>query len=82
MMGTQALPLPNPGDWCTLRDAQEQLKLSRVQVWRLVKSGRLKAYYIGQDPRGQVALVWCSDLDELVRARRMVRGDRGTDTAG
>lgn len=69
-----ALPLPNPRDWATLTDAIEALQLSRQQVWRLIKSQRLKVYYLGRTRRGSVPLIWHTDLDALVAARKLAMG--------
>lgn len=74
MNATQTLPLPNPGDWCTLADAAAVLKLSRVQVWRIIRAKRLTVYLIGDDRRTQVPLVWRADLEAYAAARRTVRG--------
>lgn len=66
------LPLPNPGDWCTLSDAATALKLSRTHVWRMVRDGILPVHEVGDQT--SVTLVWRAQLAELVEARRRVRG--------
>lgn len=67
------LPIPNPHDWATLADAERELGVSRQQVWRMVKGRLLKAYTIGQAPRGRMTLFWRAELDELAEARRRTK---------
>lgn len=67
------LPMPNPGDWATLTDAEVILNLSRQQILRLAKARVLTPYTIGQADRGRVTLFWRAEVIELAAARARAR---------
>lgn len=84
-MNNQTLPLPNPGDWCTIGGAATLLKLSRRTVERMVADGRLTGYRpYGAPDRVASKLLWLPEVRELAAALERVRaaGTRAIGTAG
>lgn len=75
MVATQAaLPIPNPGDWCTCTDARIRLGVSHVTLFRMIRDGRLQAYTIGDQPVGRNTLIWRADLEDFAAARKLAFG--------
>lgn len=84
-MNNQTLPLPNPGDWCTIAGAARLLKLSRRTVERMVADGRLTGYLpYGAPDRVASRILWLPEVRELAAALERVRsaGTRATGVRG
>jgi hypothetical protein len=76
-MNDQTLPLPNPGDWCSIRGAARILKLSRRTVERYVALNQLTGYLpFGAPDRIASRILWRPDVDELAKALDRTRGQR------
>lgn len=76
-MNNQTLPLPNPGDWCSIAGAARILKKSRRTVERMVANGQLVGYLpFGAPDRIASRMLWRPDVDELGVALERVRGAR------
>lgn len=74
-MNDQTLPLPNPGDWCTIDGAAEITGKSRRTIARYVELGTLTGYKIhGAGTRG--ALLWVPEVRALAGAVERVRRGR------
>lgn len=74
-MNDQTLPLPNPGDWCTIDGAAEITGKSRRTIARYVELGTLTGYKIKGSPRRGV-LLWVPQVRELAGAVERVRQGR------
>ncbi len=60
----QTLPLPNPGDWCSVDGAAALLQVTRSSVYRFYDKGLIKIHYVNALP-----LLWKADVVELATAR-------------
>jgi excisionase family DNA binding protein len=54
--------IPNPPDWMTVGQVAEHLQVSRVTVWRWIRSGHLSGVRVGR-----VRRISRSSLSRLVR---------------
>lgn len=68
MKQTEALPLPNPGDWCDAKEAAALLLVSRSTLYAMVRDGRLTDYQIGT-----IRVFWRPEILEVSAALRRVR---------
>jgi len=60
----QTLPIPNPGDWCSVDGAAALLQVSRSSVYRFAERKLLTMYYADTVP-----LLWRAEVTELATAR-------------
>lgn len=74
-MNDQTLPLPNPGDWCTIDGAAEITGRSRRTIARWVDLGTLTGYRIHGAGRRHVIL-WVPEVRELAASLERVRKGR------
>jgi excisionase family DNA binding protein len=68
------LPLPNPGDWCDVRQAVEIIGCSRAYLFQMMALGKLPGYKIGG-----VRLLWRAHVDAFAAAWKMTRRGVTTD---
>jgi excisionase family DNA binding protein len=73
-MNNQTLPLPNPGDWCSIAGAARLLRVSRRTVERMIVDGRLTGYTpYGGSHRASAKLLWMHEVRQLSEALSRVR---------
>lgn len=63
------LPIPNPYDWCDVRQACELLGRSRASVYDMFGRGVLTPYKIGT-----VTLLWRHEVTEVAAALKRLGG--------
>jgi excisionase family DNA binding protein len=73
-MNNQTLPLPNPGDWCSIAGAARLLSVSRRTVERMILDGRLTGYTpYGGSHRVSGKVLWMAEVRQLSEALARVR---------
>lgn len=70
-MNNQTLPLPNPGDWCTVDAAALIIGVNRRTVARLVDRGVLRKYSFAGSERG--VFLWKPEVIEYAAAWARIR---------
>ncbi|MDP9470818.1 MAG: helix-turn-helix domain-containing protein [Chloroflexota bacterium] len=53
-----------PGDFLTIQEAADEMKISRVKIWRWIRDGKLVAHQSGRDLREK--LVRREDVEGLL----------------
>lgn len=69
------LPLPNPGEWGTVRAAADRLGVDESTVRRYITARKLTGYTVrtgrGEEPR---FWLWWADVEEVAAARARLKG--------
>lgn len=68
-MNQQTLPVPNPGDWCSIKHAADVLGVDYQTVWKWRNTGILT----GHRALGGTPLCWVPEVLELRAARERAR---------
>lgn len=69
-MNQQTLPVPNPGDWCSIKHAAEVLGVDYQTVWRW----RGQQILTPHRALGGTPMCWLPEVLELKRARDRAAG--------
>lgn len=74
-MNNMTLPLPNPGDWMTIKAAGQLLSVDERTVRRFLDKGTLTKHhpYVATDEKPPV-FIWRAEALALLGARNRVSG--------
>jgi hypothetical protein len=81
-MIAQTLPMPNIGDWCTVRGAAGLLGKSESQVKRYMAEQRIRSYRpLGARDRLAEHLLWVPEVKDFRDAQQKIRRPAAIEAA-